>query len=193
MKNQSRFLFILLSVFFITIAHSKEPVVCDSKYVLCNAAPCQAIPGMKDRALCTCSIWEGKNIGYSACEQRNPQTAPYQQTKLLSTFSFGGMHYKYIHCKAGTPWTNCLDQECFIDKNDPRRAHCNCKIEEGTAYVTFAGMCDINACDKSMWSGAKADDNLKFMNLLSKDMAYETPPMRACLNKHNENNEAKHD
>lgn len=171
---------VFLTIFTPHLAFAKQPIVCDGQYVLCNAAPCQQIPGMKDRALCECSLWKGTNVGYSTCQQRKPQAAPFQQTKLLSTFSLGGMHYKYMHCKAKTPWTNCLDQSCFVDKTDPRKAHCNCKIEQGTNFVTFAGMCDTSNCDKSMWSGALSQDNLKFIKLISEHTGLKKTPIQAC-------------
>ena len=186
MKNQKSVIWISLClVLLFTLvsagrAATLHPIVCDSPYALCNAAACQQIPNTKDRALCTCSMWEGKNIGFSSCKQRAKQATLHEQTKLLSTFSFGGMHYKYMTCPSGKPWTTCLDQSCLVDKNDPRRAYCNCKIQEGTPYVTFAGMCEKNACDKSMWSGAKVQDNLHFMKLLQEAMHVDKPLMEQC-------------
>jgi hypothetical protein len=172
---------ILLFIWGMSHAKSvKDAIVCDGHYVLCNAAPCQQIPGEKGRALCECSRWEGKNIGYSSCQQRQPQTGEYRQVKLLSTFSLGGMHYKYMTCNAGTPWTNCLDQECLVDKHEPRKAHCNCKIEHSTPYVTFAGSCDTAYCYASIWSAALPQDNLDFIKTISTAVGMQKPPTRAC-------------
>lgn len=159
---------------------SKQAVICNGDYVLCNAAACQQIPGVENRALCTCSVWQGKNIGFSSCEQRKAQSGTYKQTQLYSTFSFGGMHYKYMQCPAGKPWTSCLDQRCYVDKNHPRKAYCNCEIKSGTPYVTFAGMCDSKRCEDSMWSGAKVKDNIELMALLAKGTGLKTPVKVSC-------------
>jgi hypothetical protein len=181
--NKRSFIFILCGLLSLSVncqAREQQPIICSGKYALCSAAACQQIPGLKDRALCQCSLWQGKNIGFSSCEQRKPQKNSNEQVKLLSTFSFGGMHFKYMKCPKGNYWTSCLDQPCLADKNNLRKAHCNCKIESGTPYVTFAGMCDANNCNKSMWSGAKIEDNIKLMILLSKSMESKKPIQRAC-------------
>jgi len=184
MKKTGLLVNLFFSLFLLVLATGyaakKNPVVCDSPYILCNAAACEQIPGIKDRALCHCTVWEGKNIGYSTCKQRKIIRQEDGQRKLLSTFSFGGMHYKYMQCPANNPWTNCLDQPCFIDKNDPRKAHCNCKIERGSSYVTFAGMCDSNNCKKSMWSGALEKDNKKFIHVLDREKKTTELSDRKC-------------
>ena len=164
-------------ILFIPIGYSDniKPTVCDDIYALCSSAPCQEIPDSDNRALCLCDVLNGKNLGFSTCKQREKQKASYDQVNILSTFSFGNMRNKYVTCPAGIPWTNCLDQGCIIDKNNPNKAHCNCKIEKGTSYVTFAGDCNISSCGKSMWSGAKINDNLNFIEYLNQSIGLKNP------------------
>ena len=164
----------------ISYAKSNRPVICNNKYALCSAAPCIKIPGVKGKVLCHCSIWNGKNAGYSTCRQRRMKTGKYKQQHILSTFSFGGFHYKTITCPASSPWASCLDQPCIIDANHPRRAFCTCNIKYNTAFVTFAGECNLKNCSKSIWSGASEAGNATLVKALSKGMGLKKIPNRSC-------------
>lgn len=150
-----------------TIA-ARKPIVCTNTYALCNAAACHKIPGLINRVLCKCSIWHGKNIGYSSCQQRKPKMASLDTTKLISTFSFGGEHYKLMTCSHG-PWASCLDQPCYVDKHSPsqRRAYCNCLLKKPSQFVTYAGNCQTKYCRRAIWSGATITGN----NILSQQLA----------------------
>ncbi len=156
----------------IAMAHTapKQPIICNNTYALCNAASCQPIPGLQAKVLCHCSIWQGKNIGFSECSARKEQQTPDGETALLSTFSFGGGHYKYMTCPADIPWANCLDHPCLVDKLSPdeRRAYCTCDLVRGQTYVTFAGKCNTTNCDKAIWSGATVEGNQQLMAELAK-------------------------
>lgn len=145
----------------------QKPVVCENKYALCSAAACQPIPGQPGKVLCKCSVWDGKNVGYSQCMTRKPRNAAPGVKALISTFSFGGFHYKVLSCPSNVPWASCLDQPCLTDKNDPRFAYCTCKIVRGQPFVTFAGECQKASCDARVWSGATASGNRTLVQALT--------------------------
>lgn len=176
-------LFFLITFCSSTYALSSKPIVCNGTYALCSAASCHHIAGIKGKASCYCSIWNGKNIGYSTCKARQIKTGTDGEKLLLSTFSFGGKHYKYMICPKGTPWTSCLDQKCVIDKQSPnhRRAYCTCKIERNTPYATFAGNCKTKYCSKGMWSGASLTGNKTLMGILAKNIGYKNVANEACV------------
>ena len=160
---------------------ASQPIVCDNQYALCNAAACQPIPGVKGKVLCRCSVWNGKNVGYSTCQQRQPQTQRDQKA-IVSTFSFGGSHYQSMNCPAGKPWASCLDQPCFIDSHHQRRAFCTCNIKYNSAYLTFAGGCDVKNCSKAIWSGATQAGNTVLVNALAKSIGLANINKTMCQN-----------
>ncbi|KTD61736.1 hypothetical protein [Legionella spiritensis] len=153
-----------------TIFAAQKPIVCTNTYALCNAADCQPIPGMLDKVLCSCSIWKGKNVGFSTCADRKERKTRDSLTALVSTFSFGGGHYKYMTCPSGLPWANCLDHPCLVDDDSPdhRRANCTCDVVRNQGYVTFAGECKTENCSKGIWSGASINGNQQLMKELAK-------------------------
>ncbi|RDI46095.1 hypothetical protein [Aquicella lusitana] len=161
---------ILILMIHTVNAADKQPVVCTNTYALCNAASCQSIPGMPDKVLCSCSIWKGKNIGFSTCEERKEKQTQDGETALVSTFSFGGSHYRYMTCPIGAPWATCLDKPCLINKQAPdtRKANCTCDVIRDQAFVTFAGECDTKNCTKTIWSGATIAGNQQLMRELTK-------------------------
>lgn len=168
-----------LLILFMLTAHpvfAKQPIICKNKYALCNAAICQPIPGQADKVLCKCSIWKGKNIGFSSCKDRQEKETKDGDQAIVSTFSFGGNHYKYMSCPSGQPWANCLDHPCLIDKNEPdqRRAFCSCDLVREKAFVTFAGECETKHCSKAIWSGASIQGNQELMSYLSKALKIDT-------------------
>lgn len=166
-----KLIWMLLFLNFITFADS--PIVCNTRYALCSAAACQKIPSIKGKVLCKCSIWKGYNIGYSSCSQRK---------KLLSTFSFGGSHYRYMKCRAKNLWASCLDQPCKVDKRsiDGRRAFCTCKLMPKSAFVTFAGECQKKYCSAAIWSGASIEGNAELTQALAKVVGQKALKAAVC-------------
>jgi hypothetical protein len=175
MKRILLFTVLLLSfvIAITSFAAAKKPIICNNTYALCNAAQCHKIPGVKNKVLCKCSVWKGKNIGYSTCKMRYMRKTKAGGKRLLSTFAFGGGHYKYMTCQGGNFWASCLDKPCFIDKSSPdgRTAHCTCKLMyTRKAYVTFAGACDQKYCGEAIWSGASVQGNQLLAGMLAKSL-----------------------
>lgn len=163
---------LIVSLFIsITYAVDKQPVICENTYALCNAAQCDTIPDQPDKVLCHCSVWTGKNAGYSACADRSVKKDADGNIKLVSTFSFGGEHYQSMTCPGNIAWATCLDQPCLRDAKEPRKADCTCKVVKSpNAFVTFAGECDAKRCSEQIWSGASTDGNTTLIKALAKAM-----------------------
>jgi len=186
----SRLIVSVIFIFFYSnIAQAAEmrANVCDNTYALCSAASCQPIPGEAKKVLCSCSVWKGKNIGFTSCGSRAPKKTADGQTTLLSTFSFGGGYYQYMNCPAISAWASCLDKPCFIDKKSPdgRKAVCTCELEQGKPFVTFAGECNTANCNKAIWSGATLEGNQLLMKILSKAENGNDLGKAACQSKTN--------
>lgn len=161
-------------------ANNHKIIVCHNVYALCNAAECTPIAGIKNKALCSCSIWTGKNVGFSSCESRKLKANDYGDQQLRSTFSFGGYHFKVMKCDYAASWASCLDQPCLADKNNPRRAYCTCQIMSSQPFVTFGGECQKKQCNRVIWSGASEADNKLLMNVLIKEMDGTYPSEVFC-------------
>ncbi len=158
----------------------KSPRVCNNVYALCNAAACYQIPGAEKKVFCKCSIWKGKNVGYSSCSKRKPRKNSIGRMRLVSTFAFGGGHYKTNVCPSGTPWATCLDQPCIRSATNPRRAFCTCKIVRNTPYLTLATRCNKSNCSRFIWSGASVKGNTALVNALVKGSGLKKSPLQAC-------------
>lgn len=168
----------------ITAIAAHRPIICNNLYALCNAAACKKIPGIKGKVLCKCSVWRGKNIGYSSCRSRKPKRKPNGRTKLISTFSFGGGHYRYMACPRGV-WASCLDQPCLVAKQSAgRRAYCTCKLARRSKFVTFAGNCQTKYCSRAIWSGATISGNKKLSQRLAKHLGKPMPMLPICKTFH---------
>lgn len=132
---------------------SSKPIVCNQEYALCTSAPCTLDPADKTHAKCLCDVLKGNSVGYATCEQRKPVTTK-DKAQITSTFSFTQFATKKsLSCKAGLPWTNCVDSPCEVVPGDPTHAVCNCPIVNTGAFFTLGGNCDAASCN-TLWSGA---------------------------------------
>ena len=165
-----------LSFILFNSTYANQPIVCETNYALCSAAKCVQIPGVPGKVICRCSIWHGKNIGYSSCSERQGKKDQLNQTHLLSTFAFGGFHYRVNTCKVKQVWASCLDQPCIVDPSDSRRAYCTCKLMHSTPYVTFATDCQQKNCSKYIWSGATPEGNALLVKKLVKSIGLTQLP-----------------
>ncbi len=148
----------------------RNPVICNNTYALCSSADCHSIPGKPNKVTSWCSVFKGKNIGYSSCESRQTKKLKNGNTGLVSTFSFGNNQNKFMTCHTGKPWADCLDQPCHLDQRskDGSRAFCQCKlVKNSREFVTFAGNCETKNCTKALWSGATVLANKKLTRLLA--------------------------
>ena len=52
----------------------------------------------------------------------------------------------------------CLDSPCVVDKNDPTKAKCDCKVMRSKNYVVVAATASDSMCKTALWSSATVDD-----------------------------------
>lgn len=162
---------------------SATPIICDQDYALCTSARCIPTPGIPANAICDCVVEHGKSAGYKTCEERKPVRDRYKVTSLVSTFSFEQFATKRpMNCAKGLPWNNCVDMLCTVDPQNPKRALCNCKIQNTQAFFTFGGDCNTATCASGFWSGATEEDGIILRNALMKEEP-STPKKlpEACL------------
>lgn len=164
----------------ITAFAQRNYIACRGDYVLCNAAKCVPIPGISGKVMCYCSVWKGWNVGYSSCKKRVKTVDRFAHKHLLSTFSFGGFHYKANLCKVKRQWASCLDKPCIIASHNPRKAYCTCDLEKASAFVTFATGCQQNQCGAYIWSAALAKENNRATKMLIKSMGLKKTPAFNC-------------
>lgn len=135
-----------------------NPSICFTIYVLCTDAQCQPIPGMDNKALCSCDVNYGYNAGFSTCAARNP-IKKNDRTALLSEYSFDRLSVQSVMtCPSGIAWASCLDQPCYVDSHDPKHATCTCDLIRTGVYITQGGSCNLNTCSTIIWSAALAND-----------------------------------
>jgi hypothetical protein len=133
---------------------SSKPIVCYQQYALCTSAPCVPDPANKTHANCLCDVLKGNSVGYTTCAERKTMTTGDKISQIVSTFSFAQFATKkFVSCKAGLPWTNCVDSPCTIAGSDPTHAVCNCPIVNTEAFFTLGGDCNTASCN-NLWSGA---------------------------------------
>lgn len=149
-----------------------KPIICTQEYALCTSAPCVPDPRHPDYAICSCVVENGESIGYKTCQQRAPQTKPFNSKQLISTFSFKQFSSKKsLNCPQGMPWTNCLDAPCTVDPMDASKAICSCKIDHTQAFFTFGGDCNSKTCANGFWSGATKASGILLRKALLKKTA----------------------
>src|SRR5262249_24879721 len=166
-----------------------QDVFCDGTYALCIRASCSAIPSLDrlgnyvvNHVLCSCEVVRGWSMGPGACSDR----APVEQngrTYLISTYSNADNDkHQTLPCNdASTTWAWCYGAPCVVDPKDPKRAECNCPLQQ-SAMRTLGGRCRPDACS-GLWSAAKpqADTfaNLRFA-LFARQHGQPSPPAQAC-------------
>jgi len=134
------------------------------------------IPITQKKAICHCEVQKGKSFGQTGCSQRNPHTDMYGVHYVTSTYSFHDFATKSVMtCPSGKPWTDCLDQPCTVDPEDPTVAICKCEIKRSENFVTLGGDCDTKTCDTGYWSGATIAMNYQAMKVFAKALGIIEP------------------
>jgi hypothetical protein len=148
-----------LLLMFCLYSTTSFAVVCNRPYALCDTSPCIPIPGMKNKAICFCSVFNGYSLGNKSCQARKPYKTKYNnELHMVSNYSFANMSvHKLMNCPSGTPWTFCLDKPCIVDPRNPYNTICTCDIVKTGRYVTFGGDCDTSTCGNTLYSGAAPD------------------------------------
>jgi len=155
--------------------------VCNQPYALCDASPCIPIPGIKDKAICFCSVFNGVSMGNLSCDKRKPFKNQHGEVHLVSNYSFANAKFNHLMtCPAGHRWTFCLDKSCIVDPRNPNNAICTCDIKYTQTYVTFGGECDTNTCADTLYSAATTQDIENGNNALMQALNLTQPPLTAC-------------
>lgn len=156
--------------------------VCQNKYALCTSAPCIPDPNDPDkRAICKCDVEKGDNFGMTDCDARQPKTLKDDGQYVVSTYSFKqAPEKKVLLCDSGNPWTDCLDQPCIVDPNNPDKAICSCKLHTTGEFYTYGGNCDKSTCKTSYWSAASKEGFTDGSAALVKALKLDKSPAQAC-------------
>jgi hypothetical protein len=130
-----------------------EFIVCESTYALCTTAMCQPIAGKDDTADCNCEVKTGYSAGTKPCEAAVETGAGKQIASRYYPIK------SYAICDNNRPWAWCLDMPCTIDKSDPTKASCACKLvkDKGPNLVVTDTFSDTT-CTTDLWSSATISD-----------------------------------
>jgi hypothetical protein len=130
--------------------------VCKGTFALCTTARCggsgtdqtgKSIP-------CTCEVKQDFSVGTNACSTV-PQGPPTRGQALPSRYF---PIQSTAVCEGPGKWAMCLDSPCIVDKNDPTKANCDCKLMYSKNYVVIAATASDSMCKSAIWSSATVDD-----------------------------------
>lgn len=156
-------------------------IICEQQYALCTSARCIPNPNNPDEATCFCEVLPGKSLGHTSCNKRIPRIDQMGIKRVTSTFSLAQFpSKKTMTCPSGKPWTDCLDQSCTVDPQDPSRAICLCKVVRTGEFQTMGGSCDTATCDTGYWSGATVEANSSNIQALIQALKLKQSPQRSC-------------
>jgi hypothetical protein len=128
-------------------------IVCESTYALCTTAKCQPVAGQDDAAVCDCDVETGYSAGAKPCEGQ-VQTA--EGTRIRSRYY---PIKSYAACDNDRPWAWCLDMPCLIEKSDPGKASCACKlVKDKGPYLVVTDAYTDSTCVTDLWSSASISD-----------------------------------
>ena len=156
--------------------------LCSHKYALCTGAKCIPQPGNTNLAICPCTVEEGLSAATVACDTLKPFTDSLGVHTIFSTFSFVQFECgkKALHCPSGTPWTNCLNQQCTVNPSDPCKAICTCEIVRSGNWFTAGGNSDKSTCTTGYWSGALDQDLEPSSAFLVNALGLRKSPIKSC-------------
>jgi peroxiredoxin len=126
--------------------------LCDQRYALCTKAKCEPSKSNPKIAVCRCKVQRGYSIGFKSCQARAAKG-----NRLHSNFSVQDTaKTRVMECSAKGLWVQCLDVACRVDRDNPRRALCQCVKYETENFFTFGGNCDTDTCSTVIWSATTA-------------------------------------
>jgi len=163
-------------------AAGAEPRVCEGQFALCTGAPCVPEAGDPGKAVCFCSVHEGKSMATEPCASLRPGVEPNGVRTVYSTFALDGSvaGQKSMRCPAGTPWTQCMNKRCVIDPAHAERALCVCDVIRTGAWVTTGAGCDTTTCATFYWSGATPAQHDGGVALMTKALGLARDPTTWC-------------
>lgn len=172
---------LLVTCGYVATQKEEGPAVCRSRYALCTSAQCIPDPLDSSKTICFCDILEGPSLGNLPCDERTPYTDNEGAEHVISTFSFEQLDRKQLMtCPDDTPWSNCLDQPCTADPQNPAKAICSCKLVRKGIWQTYGGNCDTDTCETGYWSGATVDGNSAYTKRLMQALGMQRSPIRFC-------------
>jgi len=135
--------------------------ICKSTYALCTTARCTLIAGEAGAVSCGCTVRTGYSAATTACKAARQTPAGESIVSRYYPVTSRAI------CRNNRPWANCLDAPCLIDKNDPSKANCTCKIakDEGP-YVIVSKSYSATTCTTGIVSSAtvqQSDEITEFL------------------------------
>ncbi len=161
----------------------RQLTLCEQTYALCTSAKCVPMPGDPSRAICTCTVEEGKSMATVPCEKLKPTVDENKIRTIYSTFNFKQYREgkKIMQCPGGTPWTDCLNKTCTVDPDNPTKAICTCDvIRSSEDWVTFGGGCETATCGKAYFSGAPVKASEEANAFMTKELGLPEVPVKLC-------------
>lgn len=135
--------------------------VCSGTFALCTSAKCTAT----DRsASCLCEIRQGYSVGTKPCSDV-PQPPPQPGQSIPSRYS---PITSMAVCSRKVPWAMCLDSRCTINKDDPSKATCICKLVDSPrqVFVVVTDSFSASTCTSSLVSSATFHDVIQITGFL---------------------------
>lgn len=138
--------------------------VCPGTFALCTSAKCTITDRSTLTASCSCDVRQGYSAGTKSCSDV-PQAPPQSGQSLPSRYSpIASMAL----CLRKVPWAMCLDSRCTINKDDPAKATCTCKLMDSPkqAFVVVTDSFSASTCTTSLVSSATVHDVIQITGFL---------------------------
>ena len=145
------FVFFLLSLIQISITASAAApfTVCKSEYALCTTATCTRIASKPGQVSCRCEVKKGYSAGQASCK------GVKKTAKGQLIYSRYYPIKSYVACSNKRPWAWCLDKPCIVDKKNPGKAFCVCKLVQNLGtYVIVTDKYRSSTCTTGIISSA---------------------------------------
>lgn len=158
------------------IQNTADMITCNGEYALCSQVVCKVTnygesaashdskPSEIGRALCSCPVYVGRNLGGTQCHQRREATrndevySDYSPIHLLGSKPADTQIQQAVSAKIFDPgyvcqipedqefhYADCMDIKCKKDPSNPEKALCNCPIyqnkKSGGAFMMEASSC----------------------------------------------------
>lgn len=138
--------------------------VCPGTFALCTSAKCTATDGSRLTASCSCDVRQGYSAATKSCSDV-PQAPPQSGQSIPSRYS---PITSMAVCSRRVPWAMCLDSRCTINKDDPSKATCTCKLMTSSRqiFVVVTDSFSASTCTAALVSSATVNDVIQITGFL---------------------------
>ena len=142
--------------------------VCQGTFALCTSAKCTPTDRRNRKGLiadCLCDVrTQEYSAGKRPCSDV-PQGPPQPGQVIPSRYS---PVKSMAVCTSPFPWAMCLDSHCTVNKDDPSKATCKCKLtaSPGLGFVVVTDSFRVGICSESLVSSATVDDVVQVTGFL---------------------------